>query len=153
MVCMITCAIAYGLIAANIWTMMVDKKYENNLLNQLDDNQKGIYDEIVKERMKLYLQGLVLGLLIAIGLVYKLKLNIYASVCLLVAVVGVIQVAYYELMPKTKWMVDNLNTNEQNKAWMSIYREMKKRWHYGFISICNQLLGYKSSQEKKEYSY
>lgn len=133
MVCLLTCAIAYALLGANIWTMMVDDKYEKNLLNTLTDEQKKIHDEIVSDRMKLYLHGLVLGLIIALFIIYKFKLSMTSSICLFIAIVGLTQVIYYELMPKKKWMLDYLDNSEQNKAWLAIYKEMKSRWHYGFI--------------------
>ncbi len=95
MVCLLTCAIAYALLGANIWTMMVDEKYEKNLLSKLTPEQIKIHDDIVKERMKLYLHGLVLGLIVAMYVLYKFNLSMMSSICLFIALVGSIQVVYY----------------------------------------------------------
>ena len=36
-------------------------------------------------------------------------------------------------MPKSNYMLDHIKTPEQAKAWLKIYRHMKKNCHIGMI--------------------
>ena len=36
-------------------------------------------------------------------------------------------------MPKKDWMLNHLKTPEQNKQWLEVYKQMKFKWHFGFL--------------------
>jgi uncharacterized membrane protein YfcA len=40
---------------------------------------------------------------------------------------------YYLLMPKSDYMLNHLKTEEENKAWLSVYKTMKYRYLIGFV--------------------
>lgn len=136
MVCNLTCAIAVGFIFASIYTMMTPKTEMEKLKSMVDSETAKIYDDIAAERFKLYVQGLILGLIASLLFLYANR-NVYYEtsfkVCLFVVIVAVFQIGYYELMPKSKWMLDYLSTQEQNTQWLKIYKMMKNRWHLGFF--------------------
>jgi hypothetical protein len=37
------------------------------------------------------------------------------------------------LTPKTKWMLNYVNTPEQTKAWLNMYKDMQKYYHTGLV--------------------
>lgn len=133
--CNLSCALAVGIIFASLFTM-IGPKNEINKLNQLIDPKTAkIYSEIKYERLKIYIIGLILGVLCA-----YLFLKYYSGsesnsmkICTFVLIAGVIQIVFYEIMPKSKWMLDYLQTPGQNKQWLRVYKSMKNRWHLGFF--------------------
>ena len=40
---------------------------------------------------------------------------------------------YYMLMPKSKYMLEVINDDEQNELWLEVYREMQLRYWGGFL--------------------
>jgi succinate dehydrogenase/fumarate reductase cytochrome b subunit len=42
-------------------------------------------------------------------------------------------VVFYFLMPKSDYMLNHLKTEEQNKAWLEVYKTMKQRYFLGFL--------------------
>lgn len=136
MVCLGTCAISTGFIFASLYTMMVSGNEHVNLAKVLDADTVKIYDNIKKERMQLYLHGLVIGLIVATLILYLNRdtmTNTTANVCTFVLIVAVVNYFYYNLMPKKDWLLNHLKTPEQNKQWLSVYKQMKYKWHMGFL--------------------
>ena len=50
-----------------------------------------------------------------------------------------VQYFVYNLYPKKNWMLDHISEKKDIKAWLEMYKNMKKKWHYGLII---GLLGY-----------
>jgi len=69
-VCNLACLIATGLFSSKVYLMVNYKK--NTLLNQfnsiLSNVQKTRYEKIMKDRLDIYISGMVYGLLL--GLIY-----------------------------------------------------------------------------------
>ena len=68
--CQLACLIAVGMFSGQLYVML---NYNKKALFErfdslLDKEQKGIYKKIINERMNLYIQGIVLGLVL--GFVY-----------------------------------------------------------------------------------
>jgi hypothetical protein len=111
--------------------MTIPTKYET----QLPENLKQSYKHIVKERTQIYYTGYGLGLLLAVGLIFyntqvkKEKMGWPSMVCLTVSVAFLTNYFYYILTPKTKWMLDEITTPEQTKAWLDMYRAMQVYYH------------------------
>ncbi len=131
----IFCFIAFALLGSMVYMMATTHKNEKILyfMSLLDKKQQEIYLNIVKERANIYFQGFVLGLII--GLIY-LKMvnrkdpNVY---CIFVALVLGVTYVHYTLMPKSTYMLDYLENQEQARAWLQIYKIMKKRCYTGMI--------------------
>ena len=68
--CGMNCLIATGLFTSMLYVMLNPNKdkVHRDFEALLDDSQKELYQSIVRERMNLYIQGLVLGLIL--GFVY-----------------------------------------------------------------------------------
>ena len=109
----------------------------NNQLSPYDvfDEHYGdkIYQNIVKERMNIYVTGFVLGLIV--GIIYlqitnSMKTNVY---CIFVAIVLGITYINYTVMPKSTYMLDHIETAQQAKDWLELYKHMKRSCHTGMI--------------------
>ena len=74
--CGLLCLIGFVLLGSMLYTMSVGKnnKVFKNFQATLNEDQKKKYREIASERLNLYLQGLFLGLIVAV-LAMRLKLG------------------------------------------------------------------------------
>ncbi len=133
--CSLSCVIAAALTGSMLYMLFSCNKNNKTMyfLSLLNNKQQEIYKNIVKERMNIYLQGWTLGLII--GLIY---LNYFsnskgATYCIFIALVLGTTHVHYTLMPKSTYMLEHIVNNEQSKAWLEIYKEMKLRCHIGMI--------------------
>jgi len=145
MPCITQCGIAVIIIAAQIHMMLTCHRSPvfKEFVNSLSNEQINIYKSVVYERMSLYLQGQIIGLLIGICFIYLAYLNRnnqnsnikYFNIFGLIVLISVVSYLYYSLSPKTTFMLNHLNTREQNDKWLSTYKEMK------YCSITSYLFG------------
>jgi len=135
MVCYITCGIALAFIVAAIFTCIGGKKYPEQFKDTLDPNQKEIYDQIVKDRMKIYIIATIVGAIL--GLLYILlqrnKQSTMQLICIAVLIFFVTQIVIYMVYPKSAYMLDYITNNEQSRAWLKVYNEMMKQYFIGFV--------------------
>lgn len=137
MVCLTNCALGSALIGGTLLTALMSKQdpvftqYEDSL----DAEQKDHLEKIANERMNLYIQGTVLGvvLVVLVSMFGYKRLTPFTNGCLMVVIVLVSQYFYYILMPKSDWMLRHLNGKFQNEAWLGVYRHMSVRWHIGLL--------------------
>jgi uncharacterized protein YacL len=137
MVCYTTCAIASAFLFSSL-IMMINIKYcslQKDFMKTLDDNQLKIYKEIIDERFRLYITGSIIGLILGLTFLYFSENieNKYQRVCIFISLTMITQFIFYELSPKTKYMVSYLNTKEQNKKWVEMYKYMKSKYKIGFL--------------------
>lgn len=132
--------LSFAFILSTIVTMCAPSTLKQNLWEQLTPKEKQYYDNIVVMRRNIYFQGLGLGIFIAMVLLYfcfpmKKRKNENKIMLLWVAIsiTFVVNYFYYILYPKDKYMIDILNTKEENKAWLTIYKSMQFRYHIGFL--------------------
>lgn len=136
MVCITNCALGFALVGGTILTALVSKedpvfkKYHDSL----EPEQQQTLENISGERMGLYIQGTLLGLLL-VGLMWLMgsKLSPFTNGCAFVVIVLLTQYFYYILMPKSDWMLLHLKNNFQNEEWLNVYRHMSIRWHWGLV--------------------
>jgi len=137
MVCITNCALGFALVGGTIATALVSKqdpvfqKYHATL----EPEQKEALEKITNERLNLYIQGTLLGLLL-VGVMYffsNMRISAFANGCAFVAIVLLTQYFYYILMPKRDWMLNHLKTGVQNEEWLSVYKHMSVRWHIGLL--------------------
>lgn len=131
----IYCFIAFALLGSMI--LMLFNTDKNNtimyFLSLLNPEQQQIYKNITQERMNIYLQGFVLGIILGIIYLKTTKDRKAPTYCIFVAIVLGITYIHYTIMPKSTYMLEHIETPEQAKAWLEIYREMKKTCHMGMI--------------------
>jgi hypothetical protein len=123
------CAIGITLLISSIYMsyMKRDNTKFSKFNSLLDDKQKKIYENIVHERLKIYIIGMVLGLSFALFYVYNNKNDNY-KVCKFLSIVYIIKLGFYYLYPKGPLMLYSLKEKEQVDAWADIYTDMKLRW-------------------------
>jgi hypothetical protein len=135
MVCYISCSIAIGFIFASLMTMMAKNNKFAALRETVDEDSRKMIDKIVKERMLLYVRGSLLGIIIAIVFLFWAKDSFakYTTICTFIIIMFLVQISVYTLSPKKDFILNHLKTPEQNKLWLEVYRDMKMRYHLGFI--------------------
>jgi uncharacterized membrane protein YfcA len=135
MTCKITCAFAIAFIVAAIYMFFTSKSTADIIEKTLDNDQKEIYKQIVRERLKIYYIGSLVGLFLAVLYVifyYKKQPTLYL-ICSFVVIFFVTQIVVYMIYPKSLYMLDYINTNEQAKAWMEVYNKMMRNYMIGFV--------------------
>jgi len=135
MPCSITCAIAAIFIISMIYFQNATTKSQvvQMYKAQLPPNLQNLYEKISRERLHIYYYGYVLGLILsAIIIFYKRKTNA-TTICLVVVVSFITNYFYYILSPKSQWMLEHINSPEQTKAWLAMYRSMQVNYHTGFV--------------------
>ena len=141
MPCSSTCMIAVALIIASIYfqNSTTKSKIVQEYKKQLPSNLQNLYEKISGERMRLNYYGYSLGLVLSLIIIlynYSLKRNKLTTtslVCLVIVVSFFTNYFYYILSPKSTYMLDHINSPEQTKAWLVMYREMQYNYHFGFV--------------------
>lgn len=141
MACAISCMISAVFVIGMIYfynlsdKSIIVKHYKSSLSSDLQKR----YEKITKERTTISYQGYVLGVILSLGIIfYNLKikhskLNTTSLVCIVVATAFVTNYFYYMLSPKSDWMLNHMNNQEEVKAWLLMYREMHYNYHMGLV--------------------
>ena len=128
-----SCAIAFALLFSNIIMMLIPPSNTIELIKSLPDKQKRDYINITKERLLIYIKGLVIGLLTAY--IYS-QVYSKSTPCENVAIVLMMTCFIYTILPKSKYMITELKTEEQRILWLSVYNEQKLKGHIsGFVGF------------------
>jgi len=139
--CTVSCILAGAFIAASVFVCFrVDKKTLSNPLMKLlnRENQKR-YMRLTNERRTIYLKGFALGFIVSVISLVLLnknkmfKLTKLTNICFIVAVSFSINYFFYILHPKSDYMVNHLQTQEERSSWLKIYRTMQFNYHLGFV--------------------
>ena len=141
MPCSTTCLISAVLIIAMIYFHNATSKSKivQEYKKQLPSNLQNLYEKITSERLRLNYYGYILGLVLSLIIIlynYNLrrnKLTTISLVCLVIVVSFFTNYFYYILSPKSTYMLEHINSPEQTKAWLTIYREMKYNYHFGMV--------------------
>ena len=136
MPCVSYCLLGSALVGSSILTMITCKTSGvfKHFTNMLDDNQKQIYKSVINERLSIYIQTLVLGIIVATIVVFNIvELNQTPRICIFVLIALGINYLGYSLYPKSTFILEHLTSPEQNKAWLGIYKEMKLRCIMGLV--------------------
>jgi hypothetical protein len=140
MACYVSCVLATIFVIASIFmTNMTQKnKTIQTYQSQLPSNLQNIYKKITDERQRIYYCGYALGLILSIIIiVYKNQKRIPMTnatmVCTVITVSFITNYFYYSLSPKSTYMLDHINSPEQTKAWLTMYKAMQYYWHAGLV--------------------
>jgi uncharacterized membrane protein YkgB len=133
--------IAVALIIAMIYFQNATSKSKivQEYKKQLPSNLQNLYEKISAERLRLNYYGYTLGLILSLIIImynYTLKRNKLTTtslVCLVIVVSFLTNYFYYILSPKSTYMLDHINSPEQTKAWLTMYREMQFNYHFGMV--------------------
>ena len=141
MPCSLTCLLALGLIISMIYfqNATIKSKIVQEYKKQLPSNLQNLYEKISHERLRLNYYGYTLGFLLSLILIiynYSVKRNKLTTtslVCLVIVVSFFTNYFYYILSPKTTYMLNHINSPEQTKAWLTMYKEMQYNYHFGLV--------------------
>lgn len=125
-----------GLLGAGIYTSFVPKNEINKLRDILSGEAVDAYQKISHERFNQYLQGLGLGFLVMLLVNHFYGQNItnsYYKTTLFLLIVLAVSLFYYLLIPKSDYMLNHISSEEENKAWLYVYKNMKNRYIIGFL--------------------
>jgi len=128
--------VGLSMLGATIATMSVSKKKQEELKQRFSPEIAEKYTAIVQERTRIYIQGLLLGLLVSFGLLYTKLQHVttrFHRVCFILAITISVSIVYYLLVPKSAYILTSLKTQEENKAWLEMYNTMKHRYLIGFL--------------------
>ena len=92
----------------------------------LNDEQKIIYEGIVKERLMIYFSGMIIGL--GLGIYYYIGSKDKYRLCKFLAIIYLVKLGFYYFYPKRPLMLYSLNSQDQVDAWADIYTEMKNKY-------------------------
>ena len=133
--CIPTCLVSLIFILGMIYfynatsSSKVVKHYKDTLPTNLLER----YNKITNERMRISYFGYVLGLVISLIIIINRKMRNQTKVCVTIVVTFVTNYFYYILSPKSDWMLYHINSSEQIKAWLTMYREMQYNYHLGIV--------------------
>jgi hypothetical protein len=141
MPCSTTCMIATALIIAMIYFQNATSKSKivQEYKKQLPSNLQNLYEKISAERLRLNYYGYTLGLVLSLIIILynytskRNKLTTTSLVCLVIVVSFFTNYFYYILSPKSTYMLNHINSPEQTKAWLTVYKTMQFNYHFGFV--------------------
>jgi uncharacterized protein YacL len=136
--------VAVSLIIAMIYfhNATLKSKIVQEYKKQLPSNLQNLYEKIATERMRLNYYGYTLGLILSFIIIFynhtfqrnkQNKLTTTSLVCLVIVVSFFTNYFYYILSPKSTYMLDHINSPEQTKAWLTMYKEMQYNYHFGMV--------------------
>jgi hypothetical protein len=109
---------------------------------QLTPNLRQLYEKISKERLYINYYGYTLGLAVALIVIFynislsdrnSNKLSNVSLVCLTIVIAFSTNYFFYILYPKSDWMLKHINSPEQTKGWLQMYRSMQYNYHMGLV--------------------
>ena len=141
MPCSVTCLVATAVIIAMIYfqNATTKSKIVQEYKKQLPSNLQNLYEKIAAERMRLNYYGYALGLILSLIIILynynskRNKLTTTSLVCLVIVVSFFTNYFYYILSPKSTYMLEHINSPEQTKAWLAMYKEMQYNYHFGMV--------------------
>ena len=141
----ISCLIGITMLIGSLSMTIMKKNTDifNNFYKLLDEKQKVIYEEIVRERLMIYFTGMVIGLVL--GIYYYVGSKDKYKLCKFLAIIYVVKLGFYYFYPKKPLMLYSLTDQGQVEAWANIYEEMKSKYKksllIGFVGYL--LISYK----------
>jgi hypothetical protein len=141
----ISCLIGITMLIGSLSMTIMKKNTDifNNFYKLLDEKQKVIYEEIVRERLMIYFTGMIIGL--GLGIYYYVGSKDKYKLCKFLAIIYLVKLGFYYFYPKKPLMLYSLTDQDQVEAWANIYEEMKSKYKksllIGFVGYL--LISYK----------
>jgi len=136
MACSISCVISCIFIIGMIYFYNATEKSEivKQYKATLSPDLQKRYERITSERKWISYQGYMLGLLLSFVILYnRRKMNTTSLVCTIMATCFLTNYFYYILSPKSDWMLKHTTNQDQDTAWLLMYREMSYNYHLGIV--------------------
>lgn len=141
MACRWSCLLATVFIVAMIYftTSMSDTTDIKLYRSEMPYELRNRYDNIVTERRNIYYQGYLLGFIISLFVILankyylRKKLDNFSLVCTIIVISFLTNYFYYILSPKSDWMLNHIQSGNQAKNWLYIYRKHQVAYHTGLV--------------------
>jgi hypothetical protein len=132
--CNVSALLGLSMLGATFSTMTVSQNQYNQFVSLLTPELAKKYQDITHMRRNLYVQGIIIGLVLTYFILNKFPIsNLFHKIMLSLGITGVTSIIYYCGMPKKDYMLNHLKTPEEIKAWLKIYKKMKRRYLFGFV--------------------
>ena len=134
--CFTSALVGIALLGGSLATLTITKSEHEKLKKVLTPELANRYMEIVKERRNQYIQGIIFGMIIGTIVLYVYQWKVvygFHKVVLFSAVTLFIAMIYYLLMPKSDYMLKHLQNDQQNRAWLDVYKTFQSRYILGMI--------------------
>jgi uncharacterized membrane protein YkgB len=134
---MISAAFVIGMIY--FYNMTDKSEIVKHYKQKLSSDQQKRYEKIVEERTRISYTGYILGLVISLFIIFYnmnlkgSKLSNTSIVCTVIATSFLTNYFYYMLSPKTDWMLNHMNSQEEVRTWLQMYKEMQYNYHMGIV--------------------
>lgn len=132
--CDVMCLIAAVLFGGQLYIMLTSSNSEQllNFKKMLSIEQQNMYNLISKQRMTIFVQGLLIGILL--GFIYlSLAVRNVFSACIFTVIVLTVTNLYYILSPKKQSILPHLETKEKREQWLKVYNLMKMKSIFGSL--------------------
>ena len=132
------CVVAAGLIGSQVPFFFRTRSQleEHEFIQTLDEEQKATYQNIVRERFRIFMVGSLIGLVLGLAYLFyaiRAKVHMGMRICVAFTILIGVPYMYYSMAPKSDWMLLHLKTPEQVKEWLDVYQFMKSQCHMGFL--------------------
>ena len=129
MFCLTSCFFGVLLLSVMIISIL-NSKFSNTFhifRKDLSNNQYNIYKKIHKERFTIFIQGMILGLIISLIIIKNFldKNTKLSKTCFFLFITLLVNMTYYQITPKSDYMLKHLNGEKQIQLWINMYNEMK----------------------------
>jgi hypothetical protein len=111
--------------------------YKHDVLAQfistLDSQQQQIFLQIHEERMKIFVLGIIIGLICGTIILLFMSEHGLVRSCSFALVTLAVTYLVYILYPKSKYMLTYLVRPNQKAAWLRVYKTMQYRSYMGML--------------------
>lgn len=138
-VCNKYCALAAVFGTGSIMSFLNTKKgaVMKDFRDSLNEKQREKYNEITKNRRKIYTNGMMLGAALSVAPIYLLggRKNLVSinNLCIFISTVLITSYLFYMLSPKGEYMIIHLDDKEKREKWLKIYKKMQMNYHIGLV--------------------
>jgi len=127
------CLIASALLGGTVWTMVAsDKSTMRDYVKTFTEEQKAIQNVLSMARLKIWIMGMVLGIVVAFMSVRKMSGDRRKRACLFAMIAMVVNYFFYMLWPKPGHMIEFLR-KDQVDEWLAVRNMMQRNYHYGLL--------------------
>lgn len=133
--CITTCTIFYVILITHMFVYgytLINSSDLKKLDSLLSDEQRAIYAKIKKERLHHFYMGLGAGALLGLFIILS-NAGFNSKYCLSGIVLILTTVIVYYVLPKSNYMIQHLETEEQKMAWLAVSRNFHKKKMVGFV--------------------
>jgi len=143
MPCSISCALTTAFVISMIYMNNATQKSQTIQVyqEQLPTNLKNLYEKLTNERLRIYYYGYILGFILSLIVIFynsqiskpSHKMTTFTVTCTVITISFITNYFYYMLSPKSDYMLNHINSPDQTKAWLTMYRHMQYYFHMGLV--------------------